>query len=121
MDVKLVGDTTYGKPVGFIDFTISDYDSAHNENYLADLYAIDFETKNANGSGGYFDGIAPDVAAYDHINLPWGDLNADNLDQIFNNITTGSFSRTRANTLIILSFRYQALQARHFRPGDSEA
>jgi len=97
MDVKLVGDTTYGKPVGFIDFTISDYDSAHNENYLADLYAIDFETKNANGVGEYYDGIVPDEEAYDYINVPWGDPNDDNLNKIFSYISSGSYTRANAN------------------------
>lgn len=114
MDVKLIGDTTYGKPVGFIDFTISDYDSAHNKNYLADLYAIDFETKNANGSGGYFEGIPPDVAAYDYINVGWGDPNDDNLAKIFSYINTGNFSRVHANESITLSSQYRIFQRKTF-------
>lgn len=91
MNVKLVGDTTYGKPVGFIDFPISDYDSTGTPKYLADLYAIDFETKNANGNGGYFEGIPPDVVAMDYVTLNWGDPNDDNLSKIFSYIATGSF------------------------------
>lgn len=93
MDVKLVGDTTYGKPVGFIDFTINDYVNG-NKKYLADLYAIDFATTNANGEGNYFKGIPPDVEAADYVNVPWGDPQDDNLSKIFNYITTGSFART---------------------------
>jgi hypothetical protein len=94
MDVKLVGDTTYGKPVGFIDFTISDYDAAGKKQYLADLYAINFATLNADGVGGYFGGISPDAAANDYINIPWGNPLDDNLDKIFNYIATGSFARS---------------------------
>lgn len=93
MDVKLVGDTTFGKPVGFIDFTINDYDNG-SKKYLADLYAIDFATKNANGVGDYFNGIAPDAEATDFVDVPWGNSEDDNLSKIFNYISTGSFSRT---------------------------
>lgn len=94
MDVKLVGDTTYGKPVGFIDFTISDFDSAGKKKYLADLYAIDFATENANGTGGYYQGIPPDEEAEDYVNVPWGSPYDDNLAKIFNYISTGSFARS---------------------------
>lgn len=97
MNVKLVGSTTYGKPVGFITFTISEYDSNHQEKYLADLYAINFATENANHSGGYYTGITPDQTASDYINVPWGNTNDDNLDQILNYISTGSFARTAAS------------------------
>lgn len=93
MDVKLVGDTTFGKPAGFIDFTINDYDNG-SKKYLADLYAIDFTTKNANGVGDYFNGIPPDVEATDFVSFPWGDPGDDNLIKIFNYISTGSFLRT---------------------------
>ncbi|SFE77293.1 Peptidase family S41 [Chitinophaga sp. CF118] len=97
MNVKLVGDSTYGKPVGFITFTISKYDSTHTEKYLADLYAINFATENANHTGGYFSGIAPDQQANDYINVPWGNSHDDNLDYIFNYISNGSFTRTSAS------------------------
>lgn len=97
MDVKLVGDTTYGKPVGFIDFTITADDSTGQQQYLADLYAIDFATQNANGVGGYYNGILPDEPATDYVNVPWGNPNDDNLNKIFNFITTGSFARSAEN------------------------
>lgn len=96
MSVKLVGDTTYGKPVGFLDFTISDHDSTGTEKYLADLYAINFATSNANGTGGYYTGIAPDYSATDYINLPWGSTSDANLAAIFKYISSGSFARTTA-------------------------
>lgn len=102
MNVKLVGDTTYGKPVGFITFNISKYDSTHAKQYLADLYAINFATENANHSGGYYTGIAPDEAANDYINVPWGYRTDDeNLDKIFNYISTGSFARTSSNARVL--------------------
>jgi hypothetical protein len=102
MGVKVVGDTTYGKPVGFITFNISKYDSTHTKQYLADLYAINFATENANHVGGYYSGIAPDQLANDYINVPWGYRTDDeNLDQIFNYIITGSFGRTSANARVL--------------------
>lgn len=93
MNVKLVGETTYGKPCGFITFTLSDYDSTGKEKYLADLYAINFATENANHVGGYYTGINPDASAVDYINVPWGNLsNDDNLIAISNYLTTGSYT-----------------------------
>jgi len=95
LDVKLVGDTTYGKPVGFFTFSISDFPNGVEKN-LADLYAINFETRNANNQGGYFNGIIPDQLASDFVDLPWGDSRDDNLTKIFKYISTGSFSRLSA-------------------------
>jgi hypothetical protein len=117
MDVKLVGDTTYGKPVGFIDFTISDYDASGKQQYLADLYAIDFATENAAGTGGYYEGIPPDHEAVDYINLPWGDVRDDNLVKIFNYISTGSFSRAASRLAAPRGYRRTALpgmEVHHF-------
>ncbi|MCK7556132.1 S41 family peptidase [Chitinophaga sedimenti] len=101
MNVKTVGDTTYGKPVGFITFTISNYDSTGKENYLADLYAINFATENANHVGAYYSGIAPDQAASDYINVPWGYADHDDhLSQIFSYLKNGAFSRTAASARV---------------------
>jgi carboxyl-terminal processing protease len=86
-----VGDTSYGKPVGFISFTINKYDSTHKEKYMADLYAINFATENANHVGGYYTGIPADKLAYDYVDLPWGHTSDANLKSIFYYITNGSF------------------------------
>ncbi|TWI87953.1 S41 family peptidase [Chitinophaga japonensis] len=91
MSVKLVGNTTYGKPVGFFSYTISTYDAAGTEKYLADLYAINFETKNAQQVGGYYTGIDPDETANDYVNIPWGNSSDENLSKIFSYIQTGNF------------------------------
>jgi carboxyl-terminal processing protease len=52
MNVKLVGDTTYGKPVGFFPVRL--------ENKY-DVYLASFETKNSAGQGGYYTGMVPDL------------------------------------------------------------
>lgn len=51
MNVKLVGETTYGKPVGFFPFRL--------ENKY-DVYMSMFETRNAKDEGGYYAGLTPD-------------------------------------------------------------
>ncbi len=50
MNVKLVGDTTYGKPVAFYDMPVGGYD----------MYAPSVWLKNAQGQGDYFEGFIPD-------------------------------------------------------------
>lgn len=97
MTVKLVGDTTYGKPVGFFTFHITDFPNGGAEKDLADLYAINFETRNANNQGGYFDGLVPDQLATDFVNIPWGNPSDDHLKKIFNYIAVGTFTRESAS------------------------
>lgn len=52
MTVKLVGRTSYGKPIGFFPITL--------ENKY-DVYYSLFETKNSLGQGEYYAGMNPDV------------------------------------------------------------
>lgn len=49
--VKLIGEKTYGKPVGFFPILL--------ENRYS-VYITSFETKNSRGEGGYYSGITPD-------------------------------------------------------------
>ncbi|PAW94133.1 hypothetical protein CKK33_11760 [Mucilaginibacter sp. MD40] len=49
LNVKLIGTTTYGKPVGFFAWDINKYQ----------LYMPEFETKNSAGKGGYYTGMRP--------------------------------------------------------------
>jgi carboxyl-terminal processing protease len=97
MKIFLVGEKTYGKPVGFIDFNISAYNKSGSKKYLADLYAINFSTHNANGQGDYYTGIDVDKAALDYVNVPWGaTAGDDNLIKIMGYINTGAFPTARA-------------------------
>jgi C-terminal processing protease CtpA/Prc len=57
MDVKVVGDTTYGKPVGQYGF----------EFCQKVLYPVSFLVTNARGEADYFDGIPADCAAADDV------------------------------------------------------
>jgi C-terminal processing protease CtpA/Prc len=83
MDVKLIGDTTYGKPVGFFPIPIFNYD----------IYPISFKTVNSAGNADYYTGFAPDKVAPDGVNRNWGDVNDPSLAAALQYITTGSFGR----------------------------
>lgn len=54
--VQLVGQTTYGKPVGFFPITL--------ENKY-DVYFSMFETRNSKDEGGYYAGMIPDKTGYE--------------------------------------------------------
>jgi C-terminal processing protease CtpA/Prc len=96
MKVQLIGDTTYGKPVGFFQSNITIHDANGKEKNLADLYAINFETRNANNEGGYFNGLIPDALATDFVDLAWGDTQDDHLRKIFKYLSTGAYERLSA-------------------------
>jgi carboxyl-terminal processing protease len=93
----LIGETTYGKPCGFWSTPIgyTEKQTTTKEGY--DLYAVSFETVNANSEGGYYAGMTPGTAkypgvlAYDSYNLPWGDVNDACLAQAISHISSGAF------------------------------
>lgn len=63
MPVKLVGATTYGKPVGFFGIKIDKYT----------VYMSNFYMKNASGDGDYFHGMNVDIPAEDDVRHDFGD------------------------------------------------
>ncbi|NQZ86560.1 MAG: hypothetical protein HRT54_03155 [Colwellia sp.] len=65
IDVKLVGQKTFGKPVGMRVSQLCDQM----------ILAITHHNHNADGFGDFFDGIAVDCPAVDSIAGAWGDLN----------------------------------------------
>jgi C-terminal processing protease CtpA/Prc len=83
MEVKLVGDTTYGKPVGFFPIPVFNYA----------LYPVSFRTINSAGQADYYDGFAPDKLANDGVNKNWGDASEPSLSAVLNYIVTGTFGR----------------------------
>ncbi|RTE87413.1 MULTISPECIES: S41 family peptidase [Gammaproteobacteria] len=84
VDVVTIGDRTCGKPVG------------QSPRQFCDeiLFSINFETVNAVGQGGYFDGIAPDCSAPDTIVGDWGDNNDPLLSTAYHYIENGSCPAT---------------------------
>ncbi len=63
MPVKLIGRQTYGKPVGFFAIQIDKFD----------LYIPQFETKNQQDVGGYYNGMTVDYSIPDDVTKDFGD------------------------------------------------
>lgn len=81
-DIKLIGQKTYGKPVGFFAINID----------KLDLYIPQFETKNQKNEGGYYDGMAVDYAVNDDVTKDFGDPNEKLLAAALNYSEKGTFA-----------------------------
>jgi C-terminal processing protease CtpA/Prc len=92
MDVKIIGDTTYGKPVGFFPVNVFDYS----------IYPISFKTVNSAGNADYYAGFAPDKSAPDGVNKNWGDVTEPCLESALRFINTGSYRGTGTNERLYL-------------------
>lgn len=77
MNVQLIGQTTYGKPVGFFDININKYT----------MYIPEFESKNALGQGGYYTGMVPASTDYP------GVIAGDDVSKDFGDATEASFAK----------------------------
>ena len=82
LNVVLVGDTTFGKPVGQYGF-----DFCGNT-----LFPVAFETLNANFEGEYFDGLVVDCPADDDLFSELGNVTESSLAEALNYLDTGSCS-----------------------------
>ncbi|MES2111538.1 MAG: S41 family peptidase [Bacteroidota bacterium] len=87
VDVQLIGEQSYGKPVGFFDIEINKYT----------MFTPEFETKNSAGQGGYYDGMTPGTGGYNGINdfddftVEFGDPSEALLAHAINFVKTGTF------------------------------
>ncbi|KQM72572.1 hypothetical protein ASE74_22745 [Pedobacter sp. Leaf216] len=88
MDVKLIGRTTYGKPVGFFPIRID----------KVDMYIPEFETKNKLGVGGYYSGLTVDKESSEDLTKAWGDETETLLAYALLYAKTGNFVTTGAKT-----------------------
>jgi hypothetical protein len=70
MDLVLIGDNTFGKPVG--SFPLSRYNRALVDNNV-ELVPITFATANSQGKAEYFDGFPADFMVGDSPQFNWGD------------------------------------------------
>jgi len=90
MDVELVGDTTYGKPVGEIPIPINKYI----------LYSPQLSVENSANQGDYYPGMAPGSSSYpgalaaDDVTKDFGDSTEVSLAAALSYITTGSYAIT---------------------------
>ncbi len=92
INAKWVGDTTYGKPVGFLGIPVGQYD----------MYAISFQSKNSLGEGDYFDGFPPDVKDYEDMSIDWGNTSEKYLRNalILLGVPSGALGRTSLNAAL---------------------
>lgn len=88
MNVKLIGDTTYGKPVGFFPVDIFNYS----------IYPVSFKTVNSAGNADYYNGFVPDKVSPDGVSKSWGDITEPSLANALKYISTGSFRATLQST-----------------------
>lgn len=78
--VAVIGDVTYGKPVGSYGLRFCE----------KILFPISFSIKNANLEGDYFDGIPADCPAADDASHQLGDANEGSLAEALTYIRTGA-------------------------------
>ena len=82
MDVLIVGENTYGKPVGSF---------AHRYGGYA-INPISFKVINDSGEGEYFGGFAPDALVADDLSRPFGDPEEARLKEALNFVESGAFT-----------------------------
>lgn len=88
MDVQFIGETSYGKPVGFFDIDINKYE----------MFIPEFYTQNSAGQGGYYNGFTPGtadypgVADYDDVTKDFGDPTEGLLAHALNYVKTGTYA-----------------------------
>ncbi len=90
MDVKTVGDRSYGKPVGQYGFDFCD----------KVLYPVAFLVTNARGQADYFSGIPADCAAADDLDRPLADSREASLAEALTVLRTGRCSGQAAGAEI---------------------
>jgi carboxyl-terminal processing protease len=87
MDVILIGDNTYGKPVG--SFPLSSYNSTLSSNNV-ELVPITFAIANSEGRAEYFDGFPANFKVGDSPQFPWGDKRDSRLAAAIQYLTNGT-------------------------------
>ncbi len=107
MDVKLIGDTTYGKPVGFFPIDIFNYS----------IYPISFKTVNSAGNADYYAGFAPDKVSPDGVSKNWGDVTEPSLASALKYISTGSFRATQQSEQL---YKTQMKMQKQLDPGNQQ-
>jgi C-terminal processing protease CtpA/Prc len=91
MDVVLIGDTTYGKPYGFEPF----------DNCGTTYNAVNFESVNSLGVGGYTSGFAPTCPVADDLDHALGDPNEARLKTALGYIAAGQCPQSPQAALLV--------------------
>lgn len=91
MDVVLIGDITYGKPYGFEPF----------DNCGTTYNAVNFESVNSLGVGGYTSGFAPTCPVPDDLDHALGDPSESRLKAALGYIATGQCPQSPQAALLL--------------------
>lgn len=89
-DIKVIGQKTYGKPVGFFGIKID----------KLELYVPQFETKNQKNEGGYYYGMSVDFSVTDDVTKDFGDPTERLLAAALNYSQKGTFAVTNVPNTI---------------------
>ena len=105
--VVVIGDRTYGKPVG--QYGVNFCDKV--------LYPVSFSLRNAAGEGDFFDGFAPTCGAGDDVTHQLGDASEASLAEALRYVRTGSCSAapTSESSRALAQRRRAELRERGFR------
>ena len=95
MDVVIIGDNTFGKPVGSIG--VSPFNRVLSANDI-ELELITFSIANARGEADYFEGFEPNVFVGDDLARNWGDPNEWRLAAALSFVTDGAVNTRLKNT-----------------------
>jgi hypothetical protein len=96
MNVQFVGETSYGKPVGFFDIDINQYT----------MYIPEFYTQNSAGQGGYYNGFTPGTTDYpgyadvDDMTKEFGDPTEGLLADVLSYVGTGKYTASASGQTI---------------------
>jgi hypothetical protein len=107
LPVSLVGDATFGKPVGQYGFDFC----------AKTLFPVAFQTRNALGQGDYFGGIPADCAAADDLDHEIGDPDEASLAEALEFLRTGRCSPASASAAELNAARFARLGHRQPRDG----
>lgn len=94
-DIVLIGDNTYGKPVG--SFPLSRYNSVLETNNV-ELVPITFATANSEGKAEYFDGFPANFSVGDSPQFGWGDTQDLRLAAALQYVQNGNVSGRMLDT-----------------------
>ncbi|MGZ2371831.1 S41 family peptidase [Ancylomarina sp. YFZ004] len=87
-NIKLIGSTTHGKPVGMYVLEVPEFNLA--------VLPITFHITDKNGEGYYFNGIPVNHEVEDDITHDWGDIDETNLKAALDYINNETFPATTA-------------------------
>ena len=95
MQVVLIGDNTFGKPVG--SFPLSSYNRILQTNNV-EVVPITFAIANSAGKAEYFDGFPANFKVGDSPQFPWGDVKDLRLAAALQYIRTGTVGNRTTDT-----------------------